>query len=144
MKFNCPNCGQPFDGLAVQDIKCSTCNHKFNHRPPHQRVSRTTLKKLRIEDVTCAQCGQSFSVPELPIKLSSMVAESVRAADPKAQWPMEAIDLLRSFGLVGLLACKVIAEHVTRSPGVCNYCHTPLPCAGNVVCETCRALNFDW
>jgi len=143
MKFNCPNCGQPFDGLAVQDVECPTCHCKFNPRPPHQRVSMADLKQVRIVDVTCAQCGQSFSLPELPHNLNALVAESVRS-DPEARWPVEAIDLLRSFGLVGLRGCMVIAEHVTRSAGVCHCCHTPIPSSGSVVCGSCRALNLDW
>ena len=144
MKFCCPNCGQPFDGLAVQEVECPTCHRTFNPRPPQQRVSPAELDHVAIVEQACGQCGATFQMPDLPTSLRSSIAELVRSAPPTEKWPFEAIDFLRSLGVIGLLHCKQVAEHITRSKGVCHSCDAELPASDEVVCENCRALNLDW
>ncbi len=144
MKFNCPNCGQPFDALAVQEIECPTCHRTFSPRPPQQRVSPAELDHVAIVDQACGQCGATFQMPDLPTNLRSSTAELVRSVSPTEKSPFEAIDLLRSFGVIGLLHCKRVAEHITRSKGVCHCCDTKLPASDEVVCKNCKALNLDW
>jgi len=63
MKFECPNCGQPFDGLAVQEINCSTCHYKFNPRPPREQFSRKALKGNYA--VVCRSARRSSERPKV-------------------------------------------------------------------------------
>jgi hypothetical protein len=97
-----------------------------------------------ITQVKCDHCALVIPLPAFSSEISAAVAASVRSVGPQVQHLMEAIQILRTSSPLGLRECRVIAEHVTLSKGLCHTCQSQLRSAGTVVCRNCRAVNLDW
>jgi hypothetical protein len=105
----------------------------------NRRANFALMTSPILLEVHCERCGVFFTLPELPIEKQRRVAELIRM-----NMFIEAIRFLRFGRHIELVDAKSIVHHVTRKFGVCHRCHKALPATGQVVCQECKSLNFDW
>ncbi len=88
----------------------------------------------------CNRCGAWWGDRvEVGPALMTEVADLVRGDEP-----LKAMKRLCDQAGTSLAEAKVLVHHVTREPGHCHRCRTPLPRLEQTECGHCRASNLDW
>ena len=89
--------------------------------------------------VRCHRCRVSFPLPRISEAERARLVSAVRAGQH-----VETIQLLRELAGFDLRDGKAVEVHITRRPGICVRCRTPLPSRGQTECPKCGSLNLDW
>lgn len=89
--------------------------------------------------VTCPRCEVSVEIPELSPEQRTQIASTCREDGRVLAMKM----LKESFGL-SLKDAKVVAMHVSGTPGVCHRCDIQLESTVTQQCKACQSLNLDW
>jgi ribosomal protein L40E len=86
-------------------------------------------------------CGQCQTVVVWPKELASAAKAAI--AGIARRDPHSAAELVESRYGLDLREGKALAVHVTRNPGICHRCNSPVA-GGETLCSKCHAANLDW